>query len=186
MAPAARRAAQRLVDEHPAHPVLQPEKDGVNRGGRIYQCHAVGVPRDLQKRGAPAARAVGVSFRGPSPRRAAALSSLKGRWRRCRTGRPRRLTPSPRCAGVRRGRRGARVVVRDAPASATGDAAPGAWSLGARRRRSARRRGAVAPAETSSAARPGPGRARGAARAGVSRVDAIAAMRRRYFAAQRS
>ena len=54
---ALRRATQRLVDEHPSHPVLQ----RVARATaflaarlprcrmRIYQCHAVGVPRGLQR-----------------------------------------------------------------------------------------------------------------------------------------
>ena len=58
---ALRRATQRLVDEHPAHPVLQ----RVARATavlssklprcrmRIYQCHAVGVPRDSQKARGP-------------------------------------------------------------------------------------------------------------------------------------
>ena len=58
---ALQKAAQRLAIEHPTHPVLQ----RVARATaflaarlprcrmRIYQCHAVGVPRDLQKARGP-------------------------------------------------------------------------------------------------------------------------------------
>ena len=58
---ALRRATQRLVDEHPTHPVLQRLKSATAALARqlprcrmrIYQCHAVGVPRDLQKARGP-------------------------------------------------------------------------------------------------------------------------------------
>lgn len=58
---ALRRATQRLVDEHPSHPVLQQVARATAVLARqlprcrlrIYQCHAVGVPRDLQKARGP-------------------------------------------------------------------------------------------------------------------------------------
>jgi len=53
---ALQKATQRLVDEHPAHPVLQRLKSATavlssklpRCRMRIYQCHAVGVPRGLE------------------------------------------------------------------------------------------------------------------------------------------
>ena len=58
---ALRKATQRLVDEHPSHPVLRRLKSATavlssklpRCRMRIYQCHAVGVPRDLQKARGP-------------------------------------------------------------------------------------------------------------------------------------
>ena len=58
---ALQKATQRLVDAHPTHPVLQRLKSATAFLAarlprcrlRIYQCHAVGVPRDLQKARGP-------------------------------------------------------------------------------------------------------------------------------------